>query len=323
MNIVFLGTPEFALPSLEKLLNSRHTILAVVTQPDRPQGRGNKLTASPVKQFAIKNGIKCLQYNKISREGVEELSALKPDIMITAAYGQILSQAIINIPKYGIINVHGSVLPKYRGASPVQTAVLNGDSETGVTIMQTDIGLDTGDIFAIQKTYIDENETAGELMNRLAVLGADLLLTTLDQIESGESVKEKQTITDDEITRKIKKEDCLINWNKSAKQIKCLVLASNPDPIAKTILNGQQINIYRARVTDLENDKFANPGTIIEPSSAKNGVFVQCGQGVLEILEAQFPGGKVLTGKQLFGGRKFGINMAFNPYTFPISVNKD
>lgn len=321
MKIIFLGTPEFAIPSLEKLLKSRHEIIAVVTQPDKPQGRGNKLTPPPVKIFAMQNNIPCYQFRKISREGVEELSSLKPDIMITAAYGQILSQAIIDIPKYGIINIHGSILPKYRGASPVQTAVINGDTETGITIMQTDIGLDTGDILSMQKTYIDENETSGELMNRLAELGSDLLLPTLDQIESGEITRIKQQHADENITKKIKKEDCLINWNKSAKQIKCLILGTNPDPISRTILNGEVIKIYRAKIAEnIENDKYATPGTIIEPSSAKAGVFVQCGQGVIEILEAQFPGGKVLTGKQLFGGRKFAVNMAFNPLSYPASI---
>ncbi|MBQ3158745.1 MAG: methionyl-tRNA formyltransferase [Clostridia bacterium] len=320
MKIIFLGTPEFALPSLEKLYSSRHEILAVVTQMDKPAGRGNKLTASPVKAFAVKNAIKVLQYEKISRDGLEELKSLNPDLMITAAYGQILSQAIIDIPKYGIINVHGSLLPKYRGASPVQTAVLNGDEETGITIMQTEAGLDTGDILSVVKTKIGENETAGELMNRLAILGSDLLLETLDKIEDGTITRAKQQHADATITKKINKDECIINWNKSAKQIKCLIHGANPDPIARTLLNDVQVKIYRAKIASIETNE-TEPGTIISPSSAKAGVFVKCGQGVIEIVEAQLPGGKVLTAKQLFGGRKFAIGMRFEPVVFPSNMD--
>lgn len=320
MKIIFLGTPEFAIPSLEKLLASKHEILAVVTQLDKPAGRGNKLCASPVKEFAIKNKIKVLQYEKISRDGLNELKSLQPDIMITAAYGQILSQAIIDIPKFGIINIHGSILPKYRGASPVQTAVLNGDEETGITIMQTEAGLDTGDILSVVKTKIDTNETAGELMDRLATLGSELLLETLDKIEDGTVTRAKQQHADATITKKINKDECIINWNKSAKQIKCLIHGANPDPIARTLLGDNQVKIYRARIVDIQTEE-TEAGTIIEPSSAKLGVFVKCGQGVLEIVDAQFPGGKVIPAKQLLGGRKFAVGMRFEPVVFPSNMD--
>jgi len=320
MRIVFLGTPEFAIPSLEKLLNSQHQVVAVVTQQDKPNARGNKLMFSPVKQFALEHNIPVLQYEKISREGVEDIKKLNPDIMITAAFGQILSQAIIDIPKYGIINIHGSILPKYRGASPVQTAVINGDTETGITIMQTEAGLDTGDILSVEKTHIGETETSGELMQRLAEIGSSLLLETLERIEQGKVYPEKQHHTEATITKKISKSDCLINWNKSSKQIKCLILGANPDPVARTLLNGEQIRILRAKERFDIASLNVKPGTIIEPSSAKAGVFVQCGQGVLEILEAQFPGGKVLQAKQLFCGRKFALNMQFDQITFPSQI---
>lgn len=320
MRIIFLSTPEFGIPSLEKLLSSsKHEVVAVVTQVDKPAGRGNKLCASPIKEFALKNNLKVLQYEKISRDGVEELTALQPDIMITAAYGQILSPAVISIPKYGIINIHGSILPKYRGASPVQSAVLNGDEVTGITIMQTEAGLDTGDILMVDKTEIGENETAGELMKRLSVIGANLLATTLDLIESGEIEPRKQHHTEATITTKIKKTDCLINWNKSAKQIKCLILASNPDPIARTFIGKDQIKIYRARIADIPSTG-EECGTVIEPTSAKNGVFVQCGQGVLELLEVQFPGGKVLPAVGLVNGRKLKVGTKFIPLVYPFQV---
>jgi len=264
----------------------------------------------------LKKGLTVLEYEKISRDGVEDLKRLNPDIMITCAYGQILSQAIIDIPKYGIINVHASLLPKYRGASPIQTAIIKGESETGITIMQTEAGLDTGDILSRAITKIGEEETAGELSARLSVLGADLLLKTLDDIENGETRPEKQQHADATITTKIKKEDCFLNFNKSAKQLKCLTLGANPDPVATTLLNGNLVKIYRARVADIP-DSGKPIGTIIAPSSAKLGVFVQCGQGVLEIVEAQFAGGKILPAKQLFGGRKFAIDMTFEPIIYP------
>jgi len=321
MRIIFLGTPEFAIPSLTKLINSRHEVVGVITQLDKPSGRGNKLKASPVKELALKHNLKVFQYEKISRDGLEDIKALNPDIMVTAAYGQILSQAIIDVPKYGIINVHGSLLPKYRGASPIQTSILNGDTETGVTIMQTEAGLDTGDIISTVSTNIDENETAGELSNRLAELGSTLLLETLDKIENGTTNPTKQHHTEATITKKITKEECMINWNKSAKQIKCLILGANPDPIAKTILGDNLVRIHRAKLANIPSSNKAE-GTIIEPSSAKNGVFVQCGQGVIEILEAQFPGGKVLDAKSLINGRKFVVGMQFMPVSFPATTQK-
>lgn len=321
MKVIFLGTPEFAIPSLEKLLNSHHEVLAVVTQLDKPSGRGNKLKPSPVKEFALKNNIKVLQYEKISRDGVEELKSFNPDIMVTAAYGQILSQAIIDIPKHGIINVHASLLPKYRGASPIQSSILAGDTLTGVTIMQTEISLDTGDILNVQSTNIGENETAGELTTRLAEIGSDLLIKTLNEFETGTINRVKQVHANATITKKILKDECIINWNKSAKQIKCLILGTNPDPVARTMLKDNLVKIYKARVADLESNQ--EPGTIIEPSSVKNGVFVQCGQGVLEILEAQMPGGKVLDAKQLINGRKLMVGMQFDPIVFPSQTNEE
>lgn len=317
MRIIFLSTPEFGIASLEKLIASRHEVIAVVTQCDKPSGRGNHLKPSPIKEFALKHNLKVLTYEKISRDGLNDLKNLNPDIMITCAYGQILSQAIIDIPKYGIINVHASLLPKYRGASPIQTCIIKGETETGITIMQTEAGLDTGDILSRATTKIGEEETAGELSQRLSQLGADLLLQTLDDIECGETQPEKQQHANATITTKIKKEDCYLNFNKSAKQIKCMILGANPDPIATTRLGKDLVKIYRARVAYDLPDSGQEVGTIIEPSSAKRGVFVQCGSGVLEIVEAQFAGGKVLPAKQLFGGRKFAIGMKFDGILFP------
>ena len=307
MRIIFLGTPDFAVKCLDALVNSRHQVVAVITQPDKPTERGNKIQFSEIKKYALDNGIPLFQFPKISRDGVIDIKALNPDLMVTAAYGQIISQEILSIPKYGIINVHASILPKFRGASPIQTAIIRGEQETGVTIMKTEIGLDTGDIIDVVKTPIFENETAGELSYRLSILGADLLLTVIDNLENGTATFTKQEQFDATVTTKISKSDAVINWEKSSREIKNLILGTNPNPISKTLLDDKLVNIYRAKVADielLEEDKKAVPGTILSISSAKKGVFVRTGDGAVEILEMQLPGGKVLPAKQIINGRK-------------------
>ena len=213
LKVVFLGTPDFSVNTLKAILNSRHEVLAVVTQPDRPVGRSGKPVFSPVKQVAVEKGIKVLQYNKIRLEGVEDLKALNPDIMVTCAFGQILSQEIIDIAPKGIINVHASILPKYRGAAPIQWSIINGDSETGVTIMQTEAGIDTGDIICVEKTPISDKETAGELFDRLADLGANLLVKALDMIEDGNATYTKQNHDLATHVKMLKKEDGIIDFS--------------------------------------------------------------------------------------------------------------
>lgn len=314
MRIVFLGTPDFAINSLDALVKSKHEVIAVVTQPDKPTERGNKIQFSDVKKYAIANDIPLFQFPKISRDGVIDLKALNPDIMVTAAYGQILSQDILSIPKYGIINVHASLLPKYRGASPIQTAIIRGDSETGVTIMKTEIGLDTGDIIAAVKTPIFETETAGDLSNRLAILGANLLLEVLESLENGTATFTKQEQFDATVTTKISKSDAVINWEKSSREIKNLILGTNPNPIARTLLGEDVVKIYKAKTTSVqlsEEDLKAENGTILSISSVKAGVFVKTSDGAIEILEMQLPGGKVLPAKQLMNGRKINIGDKF------------
>ena len=315
MRIIFLGSPNFALKPLQALLSSRHEVIAVITQPDKPAGRGNKLTPCVVKSFALEKGLKVFSFVKISRDGVDEIRNLKPDIMITAAYGQILSQELIDIPKYGIINIHGSLLPKYRGAAPVQASIMNGEEETGITIMQTEAGLDTGDILSVAKTPIGEYETSGELMDRLSGIGAELLIKTLDDIENNRIVKEPQNHVNATITTKIYKEDCVINFNKSAKQIKNLVCGANPDPIARAILKtstGEEVIVKVLMVKIIDQEISAGvPGTIIEPTSAKNGVFVACGSGIIELEKIQFPGKNVVDAKTMVAGRKLNIGDKF------------
>ncbi len=312
MKVVFLGTPEFAIKSLEKLhFNSKHKVVAVVTQPDKPNGRGKKIEPSPVKEFALKHEIPLYQFNKISRDGIETLKKLKADIFVTVAYGQILSEQVISIPKYGVVNVHASLLPKYRGASPIQSAVINGEKQTGITIMQTDIGLDTGDILKQAKVDIGEYETAGELSYRLSALGAEMLNSTLDEIENGIVYPIKQIQTDASFTRKIEKTDCYINWNKTAKQIKNLIYGVNPEPIASTVINGEILKVYTAKISNIVADANKENGEILPESSAKAGVFVKTGNGVLELLDVQLPGKKILEAKQLISGRKIKVGDVF------------
>lgn len=314
MRIVFLGTPIFAVNCLDALVNSQHEVVAVVCQPDKPTERGNKIEFSEVKKYAIDHSIPLYQFPKISRDGVIDLKALEPDLMVTAAYGQILSQEVLSIAKYGVINVHASLLPKYRGASPIQTAIMHGDTETGVTIMKTEMGLDTGDIMGMVSTPIFEHETAGDLTARLSLLGANLLLEVIEQIENGTVKYIQQEQFNVTITSKIKKEDCLINWDKSAKEIKCLILGTNPNPVARTLLGDQQVKIYKAKVIDFalsDEEKQLEPGTILPSSSAKRGVFVRTGDTAIELLEMQLPGGKLLPAKVLMNGRKIQPNDKF------------
>lgn len=311
MRIVFLGTPKFAVKCLERLLNSKHEIIAVVSQPDKPSDRGNKVEFSEVKKYCLANDLPLYQFPKISRDGVLDLKALNPDIMVTAAYGQLLSQEVLDIAKHGVINVHASLLPKYRGASPIQTAIIRGDTETGVTIMKTEKGLDTGDIIDVIKTPIFDNETAGELSDRLSMLGAELLMDVLDNIENGTAKYTPQEHVNATVTTKINKNDCSIIWEKSSREIKSLIHGMNPNPIARTMLGSDQVKIYRAKIANIEltdEDKALLPGTVLPRSSVKAGVFVKTADGALELLEMQLPGGKVLPAKTLANGRKI------NPY---------
>ncbi|MBQ7579534.1 MAG: methionyl-tRNA formyltransferase [Clostridia bacterium] len=320
MKIIFLGSPEFAIKPLEALINSGHEILAVVTQPDSEAGRGQKQVPCPLKVYALERGLKVLSFEKISRDGVKELKDLKPDIMVTCAYGQILSQEIIDIARLGIINVHGSILPKYRGASPIQSAIINGETETGITIMQTEAGLDCGDILKVKKTLIYDNETAGELTARLSSIGAEALVETISDFENNTISRIKQVHTDATFTTKLTKLGSTINFNKTATQINNLIRGSNPSPVARAFINGQMLKIYRARVReDLETTE--KPGTIIYPTSAKQGVFVACGVGVLELLSVQLPSGKEVEAKTLVSGRKLMEGMVFSDYSSTIVNN--
>ena len=302
MNIVFMGTPDFAKESLENLVNAKHKILAVVTNTDKPQGRGMKLVPSPVKQFALEKNIEILQPEKIRKneEFLNHIKDLKPDVIVVVAYGKILPKELLEIPKYGCINVHGSLLPKYRGAAPIQWSVLNGDKVTGITTMFMDEGMDTGDMILKEEVEIGDNETTGELWERLSKIGAKLLVETLKKVENGTATRIKQG-DDFTLAPMLNKEMANIDWdNKSAQEIKNLVRGLNPIMGAYTYLNGKKIKFWKVDVIKDEDfmemfEEFAEysyklkqiqPGTILYADD-KKGFFVKAKSDILSIVEIQ------------------------------------
>lgn len=294
MKIIFMGTPDFAKESLEAIYNAKHEIIAVITNPDKPKGRGMKLLPSPVKEFAQEKGIKIYQPEKIknNKEFIEEIKKLNPDIICVVAYGKILPEEILQIPKLGCINVHASLLPKYRGSAPIQWAILNGDKETGITTMYMDKGMDTGDMILKEKVQIGENETTGELWDRLAKIGGKLLVKTLEQIENKTAPRQKQE-GKYTIAPMITKEMAKIDWqNQTAKQIKNLVRGLNPIMGAYTFLNGKKIKFWKVDVVDQKeisigsNIDLIKNGTILI-SDKKDGIFIKTKEGILKVLEIQ------------------------------------
>lgn len=306
MKIVFMGTPDFAVDSLSALAESCHEVLAVVTQPDKPSGRNNKIIQSPVKIFAMEHGMRVLQFEKISRDGADALRALDCDIMVTCAYGQILSREILDIAPHGIINVHASLLPKYRGAAPIQWSVISGDHETGVTIMQTEEGLDTGAVIHVEKTLIGENETSGELFDRLSKIGAKALLTALDKIESGRAIFEKQ---DDSLATRVKmlkKEDGKIAWSMTAEQVFNLVRGVNPWPGAYSYMNGDVIKIWSCKKVEINHRQPYAAGEIVD-AATNCGIIVACGSGAVCLGEIQLPNAKRMDSREFLKGHKVKI----------------
>lgn len=299
MKIVFMGTPEFAVPSLKKLIE-HHEVLAVFTQPDRPKGRGNKLTMSAVKTEALKNNISVYQPVKIKNdnESIELLKKLEPDFIIVVAFGQILPKAILDIPKYGCINLHASLLPKYRGAAPINWAIINGETKTGNTTMLMDVGLDTGDMLLKNEIEISGNLTAGELHDMLMLSGADLLINTIEKLSKNEIIPTKQDDSCSSYASMLSKDLGRINWKLESKQIKNLVRGLNPWPIAYTEYKGKTMKIFDA---DIINSKSSSlPGCI--NNVTKNGIEVSTGNGVLLLRKIQFPGGKPLSVEEFIKG---------------------
>ena len=309
LNILFMGTPDFAKESLEAVYNSKYNIIGVVTNPDKPKGRGMKVVASPVKEFAIEKNIPVYQPEKVKNntEFIEKIKELNPDIICVVAYGKILPEEILNIPKYGCINVHGSLLPKYRGAAPIQWAVLNGDKVTGVTTMYMDTQMDTGDIILKKETQISEDETTGELWNRLAKIGGELLVETLKKIEDGTAPREKQG-ADYSLAPMLDKKMAKIDWkNQTTKQIKNLVRGLNPIMGAYTFLNGKKIKFWKVDIAknvefDNEINTFRN-GTVVI-SNDKDGLFIKTKDGLLQVLEIQGENSKKMPIKDYLRGNQ-------------------
>ncbi len=300
MKIIYMGTPDFAVPALKRLYESKHNVAAVFTQPDKPRGRKQILTPPDVKVCAAELNIPVYQPETF-KDGtaLEIIKSYAPDVIVVAAYGKILPKAVLDSAKFGCINIHGSILPKYRGASPIQHAVLNGDKITGVTAMQMGEGLDTGDILMVKKTEIGENETSGELFDRLAQLGGDLIIETLESLEINKIVPLKQDNALATHTSKIDKSYCPIDFSKSALQIHNQIRGLNPWPVAFARLDGKCIKIYSSRVCG----KSGKPGTII---SIKPFI-VACGEGSLEVLELQPEGKKRMSSSAFLAGRNLEI----------------
>jgi len=299
MRLIFLGSPAFAVPSLEKLIEAGHQVLAVVTQPDRPKGRRHELTPPPVKDAALRHGIPVLQPERIKQpENLERLANLKPEAMVVVGYGQILPQSLIDLAPHGIINVHASLLPKYRGAAPVQWVVLRGETVTGVTTMRIDAGLDTGDILLQRETSIGPDETAEELSARLAVMGAELLVETLEGLERGAIVPRKQDHDAASYAPMLGREDGLIDWNRPARAIYNMVRGLVPWPGAWTWFRERRFHIWKARLD--EDPATGPPGSLC---ARGRRLMINCGEGSrLEALEVQWEGKKSMPAEAFING---------------------
>lgn len=326
LNIVFMGTPDFARESLKAIYEAGHNILAVVTNPDKPKGRGMKLIPSPVKEFAIEKNLKIYQPLKVrnNEDFIGEIKSLNPDVICVVAYGKILPKELLDIPKMGCINVHGSLLPKYRGAAPIQWSVLNGDKETGITTMYMDVGMDTGDMILKEKVKIGEDETTGELWDKLSKVGAKLLVETLEKIERGIAPREKQG-DDFTLAPMLSKDIAKINWEEmNAEKIKNLVRGLNPIMGAYSELEGKKVKFWKVNVVNLKDlsQKFPElkeyeyrmnglaPGTVLF-ADEKNGLYINAIDGIIKVLEIQGENAKKMLINDYLRGNKIQAGTIF------------
>ncbi|MCA1765349.1 MAG: methionyl-tRNA formyltransferase [Desulfobulbaceae bacterium] len=301
LRVVFMGTPEFAVPSLQALLDSRHQVAAVVTQPDRPRGRGRKLAAPPVKELALRAGLPVLQPTAIKTpEFMEELRDYRADLFAVTAYGRILPGPLLNLPPFGTINVHGSLLPRYRGAAPVQWAILNGDSETGITIMQMDEGMDTGDILLPGAIPIEADDTAATLAVKLANLGGQLLIEALDGLQRGELTPRPQDESQVSLAPPLTKEQGRIDWSAPAGSISCRIRGLDPWPTAYTFLDDKRLRLFRPEIVD--SPQTAEPGTVLRAD--REGMLIATGRDALLIKEVQLEGSRRMEVGPFLQGRR-------------------
>lgn len=316
MKIVFMGTPDFSAVVLEKL-NSVYPVSAVVTGLDKPVGRGYNLAPSPLKVKAIELGIPVLQYAKVSREGLDDIRALQPDIIVTAAFGQILSDAFLAIPKFAVLNVHASLLPKYRGSSPIQWSIINGDEKTGITIMKTVKAVDAGDVLLEKETEIDKKETAGELFDRLAILGGDAIVEAISLVECGKATFTPQDESKVTHCSMINKGDGLVDFSKTAKEIDCFVRGMTPWPSAYTHIGEKTLKIFdveKVELSDLQksNDQFENAklGEVVL-ADKNHGLIVKVADGFIRLHVIQLEGSKRMDDTQFLLGRKIDVGTIF------------
>lgn len=322
MRIVFLGS-DTAISVLKSLCNSKHEVVAVVCQPDKPNGRNNKIEICEVKKFAQSKNIPVLQYDKIRKEGVQDLVNLKPDFLISAAYGQLISQEIIDIPKYETLNIHPSLLPKYRGASPIMSAILNGDKETGVAIMKMVLQMDAGATYVIEKVKINENETAGELTERLFNLGSQLLLETIEKIVSGKAVLTEQNEEKVTFCSKIMKENAKLDFNLRCEKLFDMIRAFNPSPVAYFEYHNENYKVFESKYAlqsseeymeicaFLKNNEFKN-GEIVYSSCKPFGLVIKAKNGFFTPTVIQAPNGKKMDIKSYLNGKSFNVGEMLN-----------
>ncbi|MFA9375128.1 MAG: methionyl-tRNA formyltransferase [Lachnotalea sp.] len=308
MKVVFMGTPEFSVGTLENLIEAGHDVVAVITQPDKPKGRGKAVQFTPVKEAAIEHNIPVFQPVKVrTPEFVEILKGINPDVIVVVAFGQILSKEILEMPKYGCVNVHASLLPKYRGAAPIQWVVIDGEKETGITTMQMDVGIDTGDMIMKTVVPISQDETGGSLHDKLKVAGAKLCVETLKQLEDNTAVLKKQDESMTNYVKILNKSIGEIDWNMSACEIERLIRGLNPWPSAYTKMNHKTLKIWKANV--IERDMEGEVGTIVELE--KNSVNVKTGKGILAITELQLEGKKRMATEDFLRGVHIELNTKF------------
>ncbi|MGH8352763.1 MAG: methionyl-tRNA formyltransferase [Pseudomonas sp.] len=299
LRIVFAGTPEFAAEHLKALLDTPHQLIAVYTQPDRPAGRGQKLAPSPVKQLAEQQGIPVYQPQSLRDPAAQaELAALEPDLLVVVAYGLILPQAVLDIPRLGCINSHASLLPRWRGAAPIQRAIEAGDAESGVTLMQMEAGLDTGPMLLKVHTPIGSEDTGGSLHDRLAELGSKALVQAIAGLAAGSLVGEVQDDALASYARKLNKDEARLDWSRPAVELERLIRAFNPWPICHSTLNGEPLKVLAASLGEGQGQ----PGQIL--AASKDGLSLACGQGALRLTRLQLPGGKPLAFSDLFNSRR-------------------